>query len=300
MAPGNRITNTLFYGNYFYGLCAVALAIEAGLQQQYPLNHALFYVILFCSTIVYYTIPYREEKEGLIVNSRSIWYKRNAQFVKYTQLLFSAIAVLCTGLYVVKFWQDIFQLSIIEWLLLLIFPIMGVMYYGIDNKSNLRKIGLLKPFIIGFIWAGLVTTYPIIFSRIENNINPPFEWMNFWLFVKNTMYVGILCIMFDIKDYADDHRQKLNTIIVKTGLRKTLFNVILPLTILGFVSFIYWGISHQFPIGKIVLNTVPFILLVWVVYSLSVKRRNVLYYLTVVDGLMLVKALCGSLAMLYF
>jgi len=299
MLPGNKITNILFYGNYFYGLCAVGLAIEAGLQQHYPLNHPLLYVILFCSTIVYYTIPYREEKEGLIVNSRSLWYKRNVQLVKYTQLLFSAIAVVCIGIYTQKYWQEILQLGIIEWLLLFTFPLMGVMYYGIDNKSNLRKIGLLKPFIIGFIWAGLVTTYPIIFSRIENHINPPFEWMNFWLFVKNTMYVGVLCIMFDIKDYADDHRQKLNTIIVKTGLRKTLFYVLLPLIIMGLIAFIYYGVAHQFHIGKIVLNSIPFVLLLWVAYSLRI-RRNILYYLVVVDGLMLVKAICGSLAMLYF
>jgi hypothetical protein len=298
MSRSNPI-NFIFYGNYFYGLCAVALAVEAGLQQQVPLNHWLFYTILFLVTVVYYTIPYREEKKGLIVTGRSMWYQRNAKLVTHTQVVLSILAIICMGAYTFLFGGGIFHMSIAEWAILLVFPILGVFYYGFDNKSNLRKLGLLKPFIIGFIWAGLVTTYPLIFSRIEHNINTPFQWIYFWLFVKNTMYVGVLCIMFDIKDYVDDYNQKLNTIIVKAGLRNTIFYVLLPLITLGLVSFIYWGISHQFPLGKIILNTIPFVLLIWVAYSLRV-RRSLLYYLVVVDGLMLLKGICGTLAMLYF
>lgn len=298
MSRGTPI-NFIFYGNYFYGLCAIALAVEAGLQQMVPLNHWLFYAILYLVTVVYYTIPYREEKEGLVITGRSLWYKRHAKLVTVTQKVLSIAAIGCMGAYTFLFGEDIFTISLLEWAILLIFPILGMFYYGFDNKSNLRKLGLLKPFIIGFIWAGLVTTYPLIFSRIENNISAPFQWMNFWLFVKNTMFVGVLCIMFDIKDYVDDYNNKLNTIIVKAGLRNTIFYVLLPLITLGLVSFIYWGISHQFPLGKILLNTIPFILLIWVAYSLRI-RRSLLYYLVVVDGLMLVKGICGSIAMYYF
>lgn len=291
--------NFLFYGNYFYGLCAVALAVEAALQQEVPLNHPLFYIILFLGTVVYYTIPYREEKAGLVVTPRSLWYKRHARLVTLTQWGLATGAAVCGIAYLYLFGKNLFHISLLEWAILLVFPVLGVFYYGFDNKSNLRKLGLLKPFIIGFIWAGAVTTYPLIFSRIEHNLNSPFVWQNFWLFVKNTMYVGVLCIMFDIKDYVDDYNLKLNTIVVKAGLRATIFYVLLPLAILGFFSFMYWALLHQFPTGKILLNSIPFILLIWVAYSLRI-RRSLLYYLVVVDGLMLIKGICGSLAMLYF
>jgi hypothetical protein len=36
-----------------------------------------------------------------------------------------------------------------------------------------------------------------------------------------------------------------------------------------------------------------------VAYSLS-RRRPIIYYLVIIDGLMLVKAICGSVAMIWF
>ena len=113
------------------------------------------------------------------------------------------------------------------------------------------------------------------------------------------MYVGLLCIMFDFKDYKIDYEQKLNTFIVKLGLKKTVFNILFPLIILGLSTFIIYALSQDFSFEKIVLNTIPFVLLVMTALSL-LRRKSIFYYLIVVDGLMLVKGLCGTIAMLYF
>ena len=48
----NAMIRFIFFGNYFYGLCAIALSIEASLQQQYSLNSLLYYAIVFCATIL--------------------------------------------------------------------------------------------------------------------------------------------------------------------------------------------------------------------------------------------------------
>jgi hypothetical protein len=50
---------------------------------------------------------------------------------------------------------------------------------------------------------------------------------------------------------------------------------------------------------KITLNVLPFLLLIAVAYSLQ-QRKSILYYLIIIDGLMLAKAVCGSIAMTYF
>ncbi|MEI9809109.1 MAG: hypothetical protein WDO16_15290 [Bacteroidota bacterium] len=73
----------------------------------------------------------------------------------------------------------------------------------------------------------------------------------------------------------------------------------LPLALAGLGTFIYYAITHQFNQIKLLLNVIPFVLLALVAWSLR-RRRSILYYLVVVDGLMLIKALCGSIAMLYF
>ena len=105
--------------------------------------------------------------------------------------------------------------------------------------------------------------------------------------------------MFDIKDYAADHNQQLKTFVVRVGLRRTIFLIIIPLSCLGLFTFELYAIMHHFSILRIVINTIPFILLLVVAYSLH-RRKNILYYLAVIDGLLLVKSICGIAASLYF
>ena len=105
--------------------------------------------------------------------------------------------------------------------------------------------------------------------------------------------------MFDIKDYAMDHNKHLKTFVVKVGLRHTIFFILMPLCILGLGTFLTYGFTHHFSMMKILLNMVPFILLIIVAFSMK-QRRPILYYLIIIDGLMLVKAVCGSIAMVWF
>ena len=105
--------------------------------------------------------------------------------------------------------------------------------------------------------------------------------------------------MFDIKDYAADHNRQLKTFVVKAGLRKTIFYILIPLCIAGLDSFLLFGIARQFSLPKILINVIPFVSLIAVAYSMH-RRKSILYYLVVIDGLMLLKALCGTIAMIYF
>ena len=111
------------------------------------------------------------------------------------------------------------------------------------------------------------------------------------------MFIAVLGIMFDIKDYADDYNKELKTFVVNLGLRKTIFYIIIPLCVLGLGMFLSYAFIHHFPLVRILLNTIPFILLIFVAYSMY-QRKSILYYLAVIDGLMLVKAACGSLGIL--
>jgi 4-hydroxybenzoate polyprenyltransferase len=111
------------------------------------------------------------------------------------------------------------------------------------------------------------------------------------------MFISVLGIMFDIKDYAADHNRQLKTFVVHLGLRKTIFYILLPLCGIGLGTFLFYAFAHHFLLLRIVFNTIPFILLIFVAYSMS-KRKSILYYLAVIDGLMLVKAICGSLGMI--
>ena len=292
----------IFFGNYFYGICAVALAIEASLQQRIPLNSVSFYVFLFCVTTLYYTKAYITEKKTNTGNPRSDWYWENRKFVFASQIVLTFIAAIYAGWLLFNHLDFILAFPLVHWALMLVFPFVAALYYGINHPAfrryNIRNIGWLKPFIIGFVWAGLVNIYPMIFYNIEHELVYVPDIIGILLFIKNFMFVAVLCIMFDIKDYAADHNRQLKTFVVNFGLRKTIFFILLPLCMLGLGSFVLYGVIRHFSVLKIGLNVVPFVLLIMVAYSMY-RRKSIFYYLIVIDGLMLVKALCGITAMTF-
>lgn len=298
-----RLVRFVFFGNVFYGICAVALSVEGSLQQGLHLNDILFYILVFLVAILYYNIAYITEKPSASLNLRARWYARNLRLIKNFHLFLKLVFVACIVLFLRYHWTSLLHMPIIIWLIILVFPFTAALYYGVNHKSvgrfNLRDIGWLKPFIIGFSWAGLVTVFPAVYYFLSGGVAFHLTLIGLLLFVKNFMFISLLCILFDIKDYATDYNQHLKTVVVKIGLRKTIFYIIIPLTIIGLGSFLAYGFTHSFSPLKIMLNTIPFLLLITVAYSLQ-RRRSIFYYLVIIDGLMLLKALCGITAMLFF
>lgn len=286
----------LFFGNYFYGICAIGLSVESSLQQQTTLNSFPYYLLLFSGTVLFYTYAYIAEPEGDFSNRRSVWYQQFKKQILKAQLFFSFIFLSLIIYLLYSYWFSLQKAPLVEYLLLFIFPLIALLYYGIDTSKgithNLRKKGWLKPLVIGFVWAGMVTIYPIIFRSIENQTVYTLKLIGILLFIKNFMYITILSIMFDIKDYAADHNQLLKTFVVRFGLRKTIFYILIPLGLLGLGTFVLYAILLDFPFARIFINTLPFILLIIVAYSMY-RRKSILYYLAIIDGLMLVKAACG-------
>jgi hypothetical protein len=298
----DRLVKSFFYGNYFYGLCAVALIMEATVQQQYPLNPIYFYLGIFSATTWFYTLTYKKQPD-VFRNPRGQWYLQNASWVKWSQRLLMLLCLITLFQFLSASGSGVINMSFKQWILVFIFPLIALLYYGFNlehpGRAGLRNIGWMKPFVIGFTWAGFVTIFPILFYNLSKNEPYQFTLVGCLLSLKNFMFIAMLCIMFDVKDFATDYNQQLKTYVVSNGLRKTIFRVLIPLSLAGLGSFILYGLTRNFSVVKIALNTVPFLLIAWAAYSLR-KRQSILYYFTLIDGLMLVKALCGTVAMIYF
>jgi hypothetical protein len=294
----HRIIEFIFYGNYFYGICAIAVMLETAVQMSVPFQGTFIYFMVFITTVLFYNYPYARNYSSPNNNPRTQWYTRNHNLVIKTQTTLTLLLLFSVVRLFIKYHQEIIRMSKTHWFLLLIFPTAGAMYYGanfISDKYNLRQIGWLKPFIIGFVWAGVATVYPILYYYIVHSKNYEFSIMENLLFLKNFMFISLLAIMFDIKDFAADSNSRLNTLVVKIGLRKTIFYVLLPLTVLGVLTFISYAVTHQFSILKMILIMIPFFLLIVAAWSLR-KRRTLMYYLIVIDGLLIIKAAFGILA----
>lgn len=296
LARSSSLARHFFLGNYFYAVCVIALSVDASLKLHRPLNGLLYYVLAGAGTVFFYTMPYVARLEP--VDERQEWYGMHRPFLVRSMLASLAVVLLSGGWMAFHYGAALLERNTLEWALLLFFPLLAVAYYGrLPGLNGLRQIGWLKPFVIGAVWAGLVTVIPAIVSHVEYGGHYMPDMLHLVLFLRNAMYVSMLAILFDVKDFASDTHHRLMTFVVLAGLYQTIFFVIVPLSAAGMALFVYYGITHVFHIMKIVLNMIPFALVILAAVSLR-RQRSVMYYFVVIDGLLLVKAGCGIVATL--
>lgn len=296
----HKLSEALFFSNLFYGICAAALCLETIHQLNLPHLPWHFYVFTGLITTAFYIYAYLPQQlQKSSVNKRNQWYINHIKKLKFFNYIIVLSIILIGGWYTLLFAPNITKLPVWQIVFCGILLTVAILYYGIENNKlsvNLRKIGWLKPFIIGFVWAGTVSFLPILFSGFWHHHWFPLKYLFVFLFIKNMMFITVLCILFDIKDYAMDYNHHLQTHVVKFGLRNTIYKYVVPLIILGLIALYINAWLLHFNAYRLAINTLPFIAAVIVAFSLQ-KRRPIIYYLSVIDGLMLFKALCGIIGM---
>lgn len=305
MRPYTAI-KSFFYGNYFYGICAIALSIETSFQLNLPLNNPFYYALIGIVTVLYYTHAYfiDAKRQPSISNERNQWYTLHYKKVEAKQMLFTALLGLILLLMVNGLQPHFVRVHWLSWALIFALLLISAAYYHqlhpIFGKWSLRHAGLLKPLIIGLVWAGLVSFTPVFFYDLSYpGLNRSLQWDTWLLFLDNWLYISLLSVLFDIKDVYADARENMKTWVILLGLHQTLIKLIYPITILCCLT--YWGIAlmQNLPLLRIVFNSMPYVLLITVCTQMH-ERKSILYYLAIIDGLMFVKAICGIIGTMIF
>ncbi|MBK8747459.1 MAG: hypothetical protein IPM04_06220 [Saprospiraceae bacterium] len=297
-----RSVNFIFFGNYFVGILAVMLSIEMAFQLGLPLNETVYYIGLFLAPVIYYTYAYKSINDSTpIANQRTRWFRENKKLVHLSQV---GMILLCIGIFsflIFKHFNEIIRLPLIYYSIGFGVLCVGIFYYGLISKKlfgfNLRNSGWTKAFIIGFVWACCANIFPLIMLRIETGQDYFHTDLWVWLFIKNWLFCTVNAIMFDIKDYPSDSNLYLRTFVVSFGLRRTIYFIIVPLLLAGLISFCFFALIKQFSIIQFSFNLIPFLLTLAIAFSM-LRRHSIFYYLIVIDGVILVKALCGILGVL--
>lgn len=297
-----KFIRSIFFGNYFVGLLTVCLTLEACLQLALPFPSFAYFALLFIFPIVYYTYAYwgwlKLENPA---NLRAKWYVDNSAFVRYSQWVLFAISIVLFSYLIVKNFDAILTLPVDYWVSIFAILFAGALYYGLLPKSfisfNLRNRGWLKAIVIGFVWACCANVLLLIILKIELNVDDG-DWpLWIWLFIKNWMFCTVNAIMFDVKDYPTDANKDLRTFVVRYGLRFTIFAILIPLLLIGLASLFIFAYFRHFTFLQLLFNVLPFVATIAIAYSMR-KRHKILYYLMVIDGLILFKSLCGILGVL--
>ena len=299
----NKIISYFFFSNIYLGIIAVGLCIETNLQSGLSLNFFPFYIVTFLGTCLYYSMIYVRSVKAKNFNERNLWYQRNlahtVSFLKFigVALVIFSIVILLRNRYSLP------SLSLLQWMLLAIFPLLGCWYTftpRIFNLGKIRQVGLLKPFVIGLTWSGFVTFYPIFIWQIQKGVpggGPMFP--PFYLWLQNFLFISILAIIFDIKDYRIDLISHLNTYPVVVGIRNTMRLVALPCWLINVLIFACYVTQQHFSISQVLVQAIPYSVLL-VVILMHRQPKSLLYYLAGIDGLMLLKAVCGIFSILFF
>lgn len=291
----------LFYNHLFYGLCAVALMLETSVQLGLQVTDPYFYLTAFGSTVLFYQYPKWASKQ------RPMGF--NAALQALT--LWTLITLWGLTMLILRYFEALKTVPLSWWIIFTAVPLLGALYYRgplWKNRFALRSVGWLKPLVIGLVWTGLVFVYPILFSGIQSLEQRTTE-AHFLgvigsdqyvfatlLFLKSVLFITLLAILFDAKDMMTDSIHGVQTFMVRMGLRQTLFYLVLPLSLLGLLIFLSYNVLQDMSAWRMLMVSLPFILLIPAIFSLR-RERPLWYYLVVIDGLMLVKALCGIAAM---
>jgi hypothetical protein len=278
------------------------LSIEMAFQLGLPLNETVYYIGLFLAPVIYYTYAYKSINDSTpIANQRTRWFRENKKLVHWSQV---GMIILCIGIFsflIFKHFNEIIRLPLIYYSIGFGVLFVGIFYYGLISKKlfgfNLRNSGWTKAFIIGFVWACCANIFPLIMLRIETGQDYFHTDLWVWLFIKNWLFCTVNAIMFDIKDYPSDSNLYLRTFVVSFGLRRTIYFIIVPLLLAGLISFCIFALIKQFSIIQFSFNLIPFLLTLAIAFSM-LRRHSIFYYLIVIDGVILVKALCGILGVL--
>lgn len=241
--------------------------------------------------MIYLCSAYRTNTKDI----RTHWYLKNYALLQRLSVCLLLVFVGCLTLYILQYDRIIFS-SYDKWyLVILVLPITAILYslpiLSFVGLRSFREYGMLKPFALGFIWSSMVSYMPVVFYNMQtlgsqgNYISPNvYNWLIDWLFI------SILCILFDYKDCIADQAQGINTFPVRFGITKTTVFIIIPLVMLIVIIMIALTPHTLY----LIIRLIPLLLIVLVSFSLN-KPKNIIYYLLVVDGLMLVKVILSLL-----
>lgn len=257
--PLKKILDFIVYSNLFISLCVSFATFQTALV--FSNNSERIYSFIlpnFIATFVLYNLQRLYYAAKQPDNVKYNWYNKNRRliFTLIILTLFSSFNFLC------DFFIEDLKIAAGYSILALL-----SLFYFLP-PLQLRKYGLLKPFIISFVFICTTTLLPLL-----NNLN-----MAVWVYAFGQFcFITALCVLFDIRDVDHDTELKFITVPIKYGVTKAKYiSVFLLLVFL--VSAIF---SIQTPYFTTAIITAGIAILITV---LAKPSRHNYFYVFLVDG----------------
>lgn len=257
--PIIRLANFIIYSNAFISAGAACFTLHTALL--FPEHASIlreFSVLNFITTFVLYNLQRLYFSAQQDTGGKYNWYNR------HRRLVFTLILLL-----LISYSSHLFDFFsrhphfLIGYTLL---ALLGLLYFL--PPLSLRKFGMLKPFLIAFVFVGTGILLPLLDQLTGEVLLHAFSQF---------LFIAALCVLFDVKDADHDRSLGLRTMPVILGVTKARTLCILLLT--GFVATGSPGSTAAFACNLTVASTAI------VFCFLTGKPRSPYFYFLLVDGL---------------
>lgn len=271
-----KLLTYLLYSSVFISICAFALTIETYLLAELPISLAMA-VFVFLATLFTYNLSSiqsvvlrgGERQEG----SHGSWWHRHRKSMAILGLASIGLAT------IVYFY---FGLRLNFWFVLHL-AIISIGYtipiiYRRKSVKPLRRVPLLKVFLIAYVWAVVTAMFPLIDAGMQALDQEALQ-----LFLRRFLFILALALLFDIRDYTYDRHTKTLTV---PGLIGVKYTKLLSLGLLLLYAIIVMQFENGDTLVALLVSTLGAALVVW----LSSEFKPRVYFLLFADGAMLLHA----------
>ncbi len=282
-----RVIDFILCSNIFIAICSVCYLSQGYLLTGNELKWDALTVLTFFSTLFTYLLI------RLAAKKRIEKYKRNSRWIfflnsiKLMQGMAAASFLICVITFF--FLKSEVQLALI--VPGIISVLYGVPLFKYRNKPvRMRDVGLLKIFLISFVWAYTGSVLPVINSGGE-----VFASGSFILFAACFLFIFSITIPFDLRDVEIDAQSNIKTIPSMMG---SDFSVRLALACLFMSAGLHIYLQQFYKLPQVDLS-MPVTLSIILTGFLIIKMKhetNERLYLGVLDGVIILQFICIFIA----
>lgn len=271
-----QILKWILYTSIYAGLCAVFLcmATEKLLLSYMPPFFSVLHGFIFGNTLVIYNVHYGIKNIPAGISDRADWSRR----YRYIHPLIIGASLLLSGV----------CLLFLSYKVMLVSVGLGVLALGYSlpilpfkNKKRLKDWGVLKIFLLCFVWACVTVIIPLVYYQRR------FESYEVEFILRFILMLP-LCVAFDIRDMQIDKENRIYTLPNVIGV-KNAYRLI-DLSLLAFALLSVWQYV-RYPIMHRLVCGILIAVITKSVIELSRRYNSDFYYLLFIDGVMLVYAL---------
>ncbi len=260
-----KILDFIIYSNVFIALCCVAVTLQTAIIFNQSNSIYEYAIINFIATFILYNLQRLYYSAKYDTNPKYVWYTKNRR------ILLTIIVLLL--LLSFNFLWAFFITNIKHLLIYSSLSIISILYFL--PPIQLKKYGVLKPFLISFVFVTIAILIPLNFK-----VTQPILIYTLAQF----FFISTLCVLFDIRDIETDKLNTIKTIPLILGIKKTkIIAIVLVSSYLILIFFLQ--------INYLNFSVVLVFSLALIITALSSVKRNNYFYLLMVDGLIIAQYL---------